>query len=196
MSDNRNNMIIGFIIFLLLGGILTGMETPQASIQKQTIHIECLEYMRDADGDGRNGLIEDLECQYYPYEDGNGESKTLTFPNNQPYQTYYDLSVDFVRTFVNIECNGNLANCIGTNYQSEWQFYCYFSSQVMTNSFGNIFADYNNRYFNDGSSNYWLQTCGQFPPYPASNLPDMGGQTTTPIPNNPAGNDRGGGAVK
>jgi hypothetical protein len=196
MSDNRNNMIIGFVIFLLLGGILTGMDTPQASTSNQTIHIECLEYMKDEDGDGQSGFIEDESCQNYPYQDGNGESKTLTFPDNPPYQTYYDLSVDFVRTFVMIECNGNLANCVGTNFESEWQFYCFFSGNIMTNDFGFIFNNFNNNWFNDGSSNYWLNTCGGFPPYPNSNLPDMGGQTTTPIPNNPTGSSNGGGAMK
>ena len=64
----------GIILDVLLGNALTGF----APIG---YHEECIDGI-DNDGDGMNDA-DDLQCQMYPYEDGNGESDTP--PESQTY---------------------------------------------------------------------------------------------------------------
>ena len=197
-GEKNRNMYIPITLFVLIGSAFVGVEVINEPLAKITIHEECAKYFADEDGDGDRGLIEDDSCQNYPYADGNGESKTLTGQNsNPPYVNYFDMTVDLVRVFIINECNGNLQNCIGTNFENEVQFYCAFSNNIMTNSFDFIFSQFNQNYgIDDGSlSTFFSLNCNAFPPgtEPIKNMPNNGDQTTTPIPDNPNGQSDGGG---
>lgn len=190
VNDNRNRYL-PLILFILLGGILVGSKLPLPEIQYIEIEEGCSKYFSDDDGDGSNGLIQDMDCQDYPYEDGFGEFGTIPadMGNSNNYQPYWDLSVDFVRYFVSLECNNNLNGCIGTNFQNEVQFYCFFSNNVMSNDFLQIFDNFYNRAKilpDDGSISAYLNTCNTFGNTPTS-LPTITHQSTSEIPENPGG---------
>ena len=198
-EKKRANMILPLILFVLLGSLFVGttLETVEPEVKK--IHQDCLEYTKDEDGDGANGIIEDQDCQDYPYSDGSGESSSINLPPttglNPPYQTYFDLSADFTRFFIQQECNSNLNGCIGTNFQTEVQFYCWFDQNVMTNDWYSIFDKAFNQILSvvdDGSMTTYQNVCQAFPSYPGSTLPDMGTQTRSPINENPSGSSDGG----
>ncbi len=193
-------LLVFVIIGMALNGSVSNVSEPVTPLM--IIHEDCQEYTKDADGDGANGIIEDQSCQDYPYSDGGGETDT---PNGQtslnpPYQTYWDLSVDFTRTFINLQCGGILANCAGTNFQNEVQFYCWFDQNVMTSDWYSIF----DRAFNqiqsipdDGSQGVYANTCLAFPPSNMpTTMPTNGGQYEAPIADNPNGSRNGGGGVK
>lgn len=193
----RANMILPIILFVLLGSLFVGttLETVEPEFKK--IHYDCLEYTKDEDGDGSNGIIEDQDCQDYPYTDGLGETQSFSMPPstglNPPYQTYFDLSVDFTRFFIAQECNSNLNGCAGTNFQNEVQFYCFFSQNIMTNDWYSIFDRAFNQIMSvidDGSMNVYFNTCNAFPM--PSTMNDMGTQTRSPINDNPSGSSGGG----
>ena len=77
----------GIILAVLLGNALTGF-APVG------YHEECIDGI-DNDGDGLNDA-DDLQCQIYPYEDGNGESETP--PESQTYDgvaTGYESLADY-----------------------------------------------------------------------------------------------------
>jgi len=75
MSMKRNSAAVaGIILAIFLGNALTGF-APVG------YHEECIDGI-DNDGDGFNDA-DDLQCQIYPYEDGNGESDTP--PESQTY---------------------------------------------------------------------------------------------------------------
>lgn len=75
MSMKRNSAAAaGIILAIFLGNALTGF-APVG------YHEECIDGI-DNDGDGFNDA-DDLQCQIYPYEDGNGESDTP--PESQTY---------------------------------------------------------------------------------------------------------------
>lgn len=196
-SQKNANMYLPFLIFFLIGSAFVGVEVIQPEPQKIMIDNDCLNYVQDADGDGLSGFIDDDNCQEYPYSDGNGESKTLIVDggNGESYQNAFDLTVDFVRFFVNTQCMGSLNNCIGTNFQTEVRFYCYFSDNVMSNPFFTVFDSLTNGYNmpDDDSINTLQSTCfsGLPPQYPAT-MPNNGDQTSTPIPNNPDGDNSAG----
>ena len=141
-------------------------------------------------------------CHAWPYEDGQGQSDTPLSQggNNPPYANYFDMTVDLVREFVGKECNFDLNNCIGTSFQNEVQFYCWFSDNIMDNDFGNIFdkfANVNPIGFDDGSFNTYTNTCMVFPPSNMpSTMPDNGDQINPQIPNNPSGSANGGQNMK
>ena len=193
-SQKNANMYLPFLIFFLIGSALVGVEVIQPEPEKIMINDQCQEYNKDGDGDGGSSLIDDPECQEYPYSDGFGELKTpLTFGGNgESYQNAFDLTVDFVRFFINTQCFGSLVNCAGTNFQTEVQFYCYFDEQIMTNSFFTVFNSLINQYGmpDDGSTNTFMSVClAGFPPQFPPTMPNNGDQTTTPIPDNPEGED-------
>lgn len=203
MQDNRasTQIVTGFIIFIIIGMALNGVTTEPAAAQTVTIDIECADYTTDNDNDGQNGLIDDTSCQDYPYYDGLGESdtpNTLGGQSGNQYQPYFDLTVDFVRNFVKIECAGNLAGCVGTNYQWESQFYCWFSMNIMSQEFGTMFDKFfltsPNTYgmTDDGSSNVFVNVCKQLSP-PSGNLPIISHQDSEPLPENSGGGFKDGG---
>ncbi len=200
MQDNRasTQIVTGFIIFIIIGMALNGVSTEPAPVQTVLIEDDCADYTQDGDGDGLRGFIEDTECWDYPYSDGNGEF-TTNLPPQSPvnpssnYQPYFDLTADLVRLFINNECAGNLAGCIGTNFQYESQFYCYFSDNVMNNDFYSIFR----KFFDvaqvlpdDGSKNAFLNLCQQLSA-PSGDIPTVSIQTTDSIPENPDGGGKG-----
>ena len=193
-TNKRLNMFLPFVLFIVIGALFAG-GSPEP-IKPKTMDIECQDYTKDDDGQGGLGFISDQDCQDYPYRDGNGETSSqiggIWGTEEPPYQTYWDLSVDFVRVFVEIECSNNLANCAGTNFNNEVQFYCWFGSNIMSNDFYSIF----DRAFNqinsmpdDGSMNTHFSTCNGFPP--PTELPDMGTSNTSPIPTNSGGSGGG-----
>ena len=195
-TKNRQNMYLPIILFVLIGAMFVG--TPEIKEPQSLIYInsECQDYDTDYDSDGFSGMIDEIECHEYPYSDGNGESSTQPSSQgvNSPYQTYFDLSVDFTRYFLEKECNNNLQNCISTNFITEVEFYCYFSNNIMFSSWDSIF----NTVFNsvgilpdDGSITTYQDTCLQFGG-PIGIMPDNGGQQSSPIPDNPTGQSNGG----
>ena len=202
MKETRKStqMVLGFLIFIIIGASLTGIESPQAEELKTQIHPECLTYFDDDDSDGQLGFLEDSDCHDYPYADGNGESGTQTTGQTPPHQNYFDLTVDFVRTFVWQECANTLVNCLGTNFVTEVQFYCWFDQNLMTQNFGIIFDKFfivNQILPDDGSIATYQAVCLAFPPsnQPAT-MPSNGDQYQPPIPDNPSGDPNGGGGVK
>ena len=190
-TKERQNMYLPIIVFLLIGGIFVGTTIEPTPIAKQAIHPDCLEYDKEGvDNDGFTGMIDDPECHDYPYQDGNGEIET-TFQNkmnNPPYQNYFDLSVDFTRFFIETQCSGILANCLGTNFETEVDFYCFFSENVMSENWGNIFDQFRQVLPDDGSFNTYINTCMVLGSLP-NTMPNNGDQTSNPIPNNPGGDD-------
>ena len=190
VNDNRNRYL-PLILFILLGGILVGSKLPIAEIEYVEIESGCQKYFTDEDNDGASGFIEDTSCHEYPYEDGLGEFNTPTnamgLSNN--YQPYFDLTVDFVRGFIDQECNNNLNGCIGTNFQNEVQFYCFFSNNIMIQNFGQIFDKFFNvaqTLPNDGSLSAYMNTCNNFQ-NPPTTLPIIEHQESNNIPENPGG---------
>jgi hypothetical protein len=197
MSDNKGfqSMWIPLIIFVALGAAVVGVESVAQPVQYVGIENGCADYTSDNDNDGQSGFIEDGSCHDYPYKDGLGESDTpigLGGQSPNQYQPYFDLTVDFVRNFVQIECGGNLAGCLGTNFQYESQFYCWFSMNIMTAEFGTIFDKFwqssPNQYgmINDGSSNVFVNVCKQLTS-PSGDLPIIEHQNSDPISENESG---------
>lgn len=195
-GENNRNMYIPIILFVLIASAFVGIESITPPTQYQTIQQECEKYFTDEDGDGDRGFIEDSSCWDYPYNDGLGETDTpvsLMGTSSDEYQPYFDLTVDFVRNFINLECAGSLNNCQGTNFQWESQFYCFFSSQFMYQDFGNIFQKF---YViaqilpDDGSINYYTNICGNLTP-PSGLLPTIEYQASSPIPENVGGGSSG-----
>lgn len=200
MEDRKNTQfIIGLFIFGIIAMALSGIDTVIIK-DYQTLNEQCELRSPDFDNDGKDDFISDEECWAYPYEDGNGESETriTDFTSGQVgsaqyYQPYFDLTVDFVRTFVLFECNNNLNNCIGTNFQNEVQFYCFFSDNVMNLPFGDIFHAYFNHPYtpaSDGSEDAFLNTCMSLSGSPTK-LPLIEFQATQTIAENPGGNPPG-----
>ena len=204
MKETRQStqLILGFLIFIVIGASLTGIESPEPVIVKTNMHSECFEYATDDDFDNLNGFLQDPQCHDWPYEDGQGESNTPinSVGNSAPYANYFDMTVDLVRYFVGKECNFDLNNCIGTSFENEVQFYCWFSDNIMDNDFGNIFDKFVNANpigFDDGSFNTFSNTCLVFPPSNMpSTMPNNGDQLNPPIPNNPSGTANGGANMK
>ena len=196
MKERKYTQVLfPFIIFLLIGASLNGTISTSTPTPKQTIHPECAEYDKDEDNDGYYGIISDIECQSYPYADGNGETVTNAnnMGNNGPYQNYFDLSVDFTRYFISQECNNNLQGCINTNFITEVEFYCYFSENVMSSTWFDIFNGVFNQIAvlpDDGSANTYLNTCLTL--NPVNTMPNNGDQYSSPIPDNPNGQAGGG----
>jgi len=194
MRGERNrNMFIPIVFFILLAGAFVGVEsiTPQA--QYERIHPECLNYDVDENGDNQDGMFDDTDCHDYPYQDGSGETTTpsvLIGQSSNQYQTYYDLSVDFMRYFVGKECNNDLNNCIGLNFQYESQFYCFMAEQMYSNDLRDImikFYQVLQHLPDDGSVLLLESLCYTIPKPPPGNLPVLDNQETTPIPENPNG---------
>lgn len=198
MSDDKGfqSMWIPLIIFVALGAAVVGVESVAQPVQYVGIESGCMDYTRDnGDNDGYYSLIDDSDCHKYPYSDGLGENPTpigLGGQSSDQYQPYFDLTVDFVRTFVNVECGGNLAGCIGTNYEWESQFYCYFSNYEMRDNFQVIFSNFwrtnPNMYgmSDDGSENAYIGLCNQLTS-PTGNIPTIEHQNTDPLPQNEGG---------
>ena len=195
------NTVLALFLFLIIGAAFVGVETVAPRPEYVGINPECQDYTSDNDGDGQQGFIEESSCYDYPYSDGLGETDTpigLGGQSPNEYQPYFDLTVDFVRSFVANECQNNLAGCIGTNFQYESQFYCWFSMNIMYQEFGTIFDRFfqfsPNQYgmLNDGSSNVFVNVCKQLSP-PTGDLPIIEHQNTDSIPENPGGSDRGDG---
>jgi hypothetical protein len=196
-TNKRLNMFLPFVLFIVIGALFAG-GSPEP-IKPKSMHIECQDYTKDDDSQGGLGFISDQDCQDYPYNDGNGETLSGTMGGvwgneEPPYQIYFDLSVDFVRVFVEIECSNNLANCAGTNFNNEVQFFCWFGSNIMSNDFYSIY----DRAFNqvqsitdDGSIQSYNNACTALTP--PTTLPDMGTSTTSPIPTNSGGSGGGSG---
>lgn len=200
MSETKSfqSIWLPLIIFVGLGAAFVGVETVVVK-DYQTLHEDCRHRSQNTifenPPDGDDDFILDEECIEFPYQEGNGESPTPYFlaeyGNAQYYQPYFDLTVDFVRNFVSLECGNNLNNCIGTNFQNEVQFYCFFSDNVMSETFDQIFNKFfngNPNFSDDGSSSAFMQTCNALfgPP---STLPSIEYQETNPIPENPDGED-------
>ena len=187
--------IFALLIFLVVGAALAG--TPGANTEPEYIQIDdqCSNEGIDNNNDGDLDFIEDIQCNEFPYSNGGGELGTQqgSYDVNANYQPYYDLTVDYVRDFVAKQCGGNLAGCIGTNFQNEVQFYCFFSDNVMSQRFDRTF----DKFFNvmgmlpdDGSINTFNSVCrtiGQAPTL----LPTIEYQASTPIPSNPGGSGGG-----
>ena len=196
-TKKNSNFILPLILFVLLGSLFVGTTLETIDPVTKVIHQDCLEYTKDEDGDGLNGIIEDQDCQDYPYSDGTGETQSWSMPPttglDPPYQIYWDLSVDFTRFFISQECSNNLAGCAGTNFQTETQFYCWFENNVMSNDWYSIF----NRAFSqiitildDGSLQMHSNHCSVFTM--PNTLTDMGTQNSSPISDNPSGTQNGG----
>ena len=183
------------IVFLIAGAAFTGV--VQESTQESYIQIDeqCFNDGIDNNNDGDTDFIEDRECQNFPYSNGGGELGTPqgSYDLNANYQPYYDLTVDYVRDFVQKQCGGNLAGCIGTNFQNEVQFYCFFSDNIMYTPFDIIFDKMFNQFQllpDDGSLNAFQNTCQSFPTSP-SNLLLIEYQASSPIADNPSGSGGG-----
>lgn len=196
--------VLALFLFLIIGAAFVGVETVAPTPQYIGIDSECRDYTSDYDKDGQRGLIDDDSCQEYPYSDGLGQTSTpigLGGQSDIEYQPLFDLTVDFVRSFVAIECQNNLSGCIGTNFQYESTFYCYFSMNVMSQEFGTMFDKFfrtkPNRYgmLDDGSSNVFVNLCKQLSP-PTGDLPIIEHQNTNPIPENEGGSNKGGAPPK
>lgn len=185
------------IVFLIAGAAFTGV--VQESTQESYVQInqECIDQV-DNDGNGDIDFIEEEDCRFYPYSNGNGESLTPSgsYDINANYQPYYDLTVDEVRGFIDKQCGGNLAGCVGTNFQNEVQFYCFYSNNIMVVSFDSIFDKFfnvwHNNMPNDGSFNTYMSVCNAFPASSApSVLPLMEYQASSPIAANAGGSGGG-----
>lgn len=197
-TKDRQNMFIPIVFFLLIGGIFVGTEIAKPETVYIESHEQCAKYFSDDDNDGQNGFIEDDSCWDYPYADGSGESYNgeSQDPNNN-YQIYWDLHVDLVRYFIDNECNSQLNNCLGTNFITEVQFFCWFEQNIMLNDFFSIY----DRAFNqiqtvadDGSIQIYTSVCLAFPSSnQPSTLTDGGTQASNPIAENPSGSSSGGG---
>ena len=196
-GENNRNMYIPIILFVLIGSAFVGIEAIIEPTQYQTLNPECERYTIDDDNDGDQGFIEDSDCWDYPYTDGLGETATpssLAGTSNNEYQPYFDLTVDFVRAFIMNECAGSLNGCIGTNFEWESQFYCFFDSQIMLTDFGSIF----DKFYNiaqilpdDGSIATYQSLCLSFPPGGGGILPTLEYHITSPIPQNVGGGSSG-----
>jgi len=183
------------IVFIIMGSAFAGIGSETASPSYILIDEQCFNDGQDNNNDGDTDFIEDTQCHDFPYSNGGGELGTPpnSYDQNANYQTYYDLTVDYVRDFVNKQCGGNLAGCLGTNFQNEVQFYCFFSDNIMFTPFDLIF----DKFFNvmqtlpdDGSFNAYQNTCQSLPPSP-STLLLIEYQASSPIAANPGGSGGG-----
>ena len=184
------------IVFLIAGAAFTGVVQDSITPSYIQINDECFNDGIDNDGNGDLDFIEEEDCRFFPYSNGNGESSTppSSYDINLNYQPYYDLTVDYVRDFVHNQCGGNLAGCIGTNFQNEVQFYCFFSNNLMAYpfdlAFDKFFKVWHNTMTDDGSSlafNSVCKTIGQAPTV----LPTIEYQASSPIAANPGGSGGG-----
>ncbi len=195
MSDKKGfqSVWLPLIIFIGLGAAFVGVESIAPQQQFVSMDDGCAKYQSDEDGDGSDGMLQDQDCWDYPYSDGGGEFGTpfqAMGQSSDTYQTYYDLTVDFVRIFVQNECNNNLNNCIGTNFQYETEFYCFFSSNIMDLEFRDIIDRFYNQLQvlpDDGSYSKVLNICHQLGGVQGQELKEINHQTTNPIPENPSG---------
>ena len=190
------------IVFLIAGAAFAGVVQESITPSYIQINDECYQYKAqgviDEDQDGAIDMVDDADCQYFPYSNGNGESLTPSgsYDINLNYQPYYDLTVDYVRDFVDKQCGGNLAGCIGTNFQNEVQFYCFFGTDMMTQNWDQIFDKFfnvwHNTMSNDGSLNMYFSVCNAFPPQSApTTLPMIEYQSSSPLPLNSGGSGGG-----
>ncbi len=182
------------IVFIIMGAAFAGMTTPSESYIQ--IQEDCANYSDDADGDGDMGFIEDSDCHDFPYSSGKGEIGQNNAGAGQAgtYQPFFDLTVDFVRGFVQIECGGSLNNCIGTNFDTETKFYCWFEQNVMFEDFLSMFDEFfnvNQILPDDGSLAAYFQTCPNFPNQPPATFPLIEYQSTSPLPVNSGGSGGG-----
>ncbi|MAH82025.1 MAG: hypothetical protein CMC21_02065 [Flavobacteriaceae bacterium] len=190
--------VFAFLIFILIGSILVGTPSDNTITNPSYVYMddECFNDNQDNDNNGDIDFIEDSECHAFPYENGLGEIGTMpgSFDVNLEYQPYYDLSVDYVRDFIQKQCGGNLAGCIGTNFQNEVQFYCFFSDNIMFSTFDSIFDKFFNLHHtnmqNDGSFNAFINTCNMIGPSPTTLL-IIEHQQSSPIAENPGGSGGG-----
>jgi hypothetical protein len=195
-KKNRANMILPVLIFILFGAAFTGVVQDSITPSYVIIDQECFNDGIDNDGNGDLDFVEEEDCRFWPYSNGNGESFTPSgsYDINANYQPYYDLTVDYVRDFVGKQCGGNLAGCIGTNFQNEVQFYCFFSDNIMAYrfdlTFDKFFNVWHNTMINDGSFNTFNSVCktiGQAPTV----LPTIEYQASSPIDANAGGSGGG-----
>jgi len=202
--ENREytKILFPLILFILIGSALNGSMNPvepDPPVQKTNMHQECYEYDSDYDNDNLLGFIQDAQCMDYPYSDGNGQTQTLV-AGQSPHANYFDMTVDLVREFVGKECSFNLNNCVGTNFENEVQFYCWFSDNIMDQTLEYVFDKFANQNpigWDDGSLNTFVNTCNVFPPSNMpSTMPDNGDQINPSIPDNPTGSPNGGGGMK
>ena len=198
MSQDKSfqSVWLPLIIFIGLGAAFVGVESIAPTPTYQTIHPECDSVGVDEDGDGLDSILVDSDCWEWPYQDGNGESSSTINNLQSNYQPYFDLSVDFVRGFVDKQCNNNLAGCMGTNFQNEVQFYCYFDSNVMASDWFTIFDSFFNKpaalLADDGSITMYQNTCNTIGPAPTS-LGSIQFQQSSEIPINLGGDPPGSG---
>ena len=189
--------IFALLIFLIVGAALAGTTSEPVEPSYIIIDQECFNDGLDNNQDGDVDFIEDQNCHNFPYSNGLGELGTQpgAYDITANYQPYYDLTVDYVRDFIDKQCGGNLANCIGTNFQNEVQFYCFFSDNIMSQSFDNIFQKFFNQQVmlpDDGSISTFNSVCNVFPSSSApSVLPLIEYQTSNQIAENPGGSGGG-----
>jgi len=192
-KESFQSVWLPLIIFIGLGAAFVGVESIAPQQQFVIMDGSCAKYFTDEDGDGQSGMIEDQDCFDYPYEDGGGEFGTppqAMGQSSDTYQTYYDLTVDLVRLFVDKQCNNNLNNCVGTNFQYETQFYCFFSANIMAIEFRDIIDKFYNVIQvlpDDGSYSKVLNICHQLGGFQGQELKEINHQITNPIPENPSG---------
>lgn len=187
------------IIFIIMGSAFAGIAEKEVQVNYIQQDSECFDYNgNDEDQDGLTDFIEDEDCAYFPYSNGNGESLTppSSYDINENYQPYWDLTVDYVRGFVDSECGGNLAGCIGLNFANEVQFYCFFGTDIMWANWDYIFDKFFNIWHNtmvdDGSLNMYFAVCNAFPPQSApTTLPMIEYQSSSPLPPNSGGSGGG-----
>ena len=183
------------IVFLIAGAAFTGVVQDSITPSYIIIDQECFNDGIDNNQDGDLDFIEDQNCANFPYSNGGGEMGTPvgSYDITANYQPYYDLTVDYVRDFVGKQCGGNLAGCIGTNFQNEVQFYCFFSDNVMLQRFDITF----DKFFNvmgmlpdDGSISNFNAVCNTIGQAPTV-LPTIEYQASSPIAANPGGSGGG-----
>ena len=195
-SQKNANMYLPFLIFFIIGAAFVGVETISPSPQYQLIHPECDSVGADDDNDIQDSMIEDTDCFEWPYQDGSGESPSSINNLQSNYQPCFDLSVDFVRGFVDKQCNNNLAGCLGTNFENEVQFYCFFSDNYMASDWFTIFDSFFNKpaplLNDDGSISMYQNTCMTLGTAPTS-LGSIQFQQSNEIPLNLGGDPPGSG---
>ena len=183
------------IVFLAAGAAFAGVVQESITPSYIIIDQECFNDGIDNNQDGDVDFIEDQNCANFPYSNGAGELGTPvgSYDITANYQPYYDLTVDYVRDFVAKQCGGNLAGCVGTNFQNEVQFYCFFSNNIMLQRFDITF----DKFFNvmgmlpdDGSINTFNSVCKSVGPSPTV-LPLIEYQASSPIAENSGGSGGG-----
>lgn len=183
------------LVFLIAGSAFAGIAKETAQVSYVQINEQCFNDGLDNNNDGDIDFIEDSNCNNFPYSNGGGELGTPigSYDITLNYQPYYDLTVDYVRDFIGKQCGGNLAGCIGTNFQNEVQFYCFFSDNIMVQRFDITF----DKFFNvlgmlpdDGSINTFNAVCKTLGSAP-NVLPLIEYQASSPIAENPGGSGGG-----